>query len=263
MDYTQSIGNMVELQCLSAFIERGFQCSIPYGNAAKYDFIADVNGQLLKIQCKSCVNPTSKAKGCSGRDETAITINTTCSTTNTQKTIRHNYTSEQIDYFATYYQNKVYLIPVEECSTSKTLRFAPPKNGNKNYNHAEDYELDQILQNKDMNFVSSKERYEFQFKETAERAIEEQSKYRCVSCEINFVNEKGGRCVECAKIAARKVERPSREELKNMIRTESFLSLGKKFNVSDNAIRKWCKGYNLPFKKKDIQEYSDKDWEKI
>lgn len=127
MDYTQSIGNVVELQCLSAFIERGFQCSIPYGNAAKYDFIADVNGQLLKIQCKSCINPTSKAVDCNGRDETAIVIYTTCSTTNTQKTVRHNYTSEQIDYFATYYQNKVYLIPVEECSTSKTLRFAPPK----------------------------------------------------------------------------------------------------------------------------------------
>lgn len=114
-----------------------------------------------------------------------------------------------------------------------------------------------------MNFLSSKERYELQFKETIKRMAKEQTKYLCVTCGVNFVSKKGGRCTECAKIATRKAERPSREELKDMIRTESFLSLGKKFNVSDNAIRKWCKGYNLPFKKKDIQEYSDKDWEKI
>jgi hypothetical protein len=25
------------------------------------------------------------------------------------------------------------------------------------------------------------------------------------------------------------------------------------YNVSDNAIRKWCKDYNLPYRKKDIK----------
>lgn len=57
MNYTQSIGNIVELQCISKFIELGYEVSIPYGNGAKYDFIADVNGKFLRIQCKSCSNP--------------------------------------------------------------------------------------------------------------------------------------------------------------------------------------------------------------
>ena len=35
------------------------------------------------------------------------------------------------------------------------------------------------------------------------------------------------------------------------------------FGVTDNAIRKWCKLYNLPFKVKDIKTYSDEEWEKI
>lgn len=35
------------------------------------------------------------------------------------------------------------------------------------------------------------------------------------------------------------------------------------YGVTDNAIRKWCKGYNLPSKSKDIKSYSDSDWEKI
>ena len=29
----------------------------------------------------------------------------------------------------------------------------------------------------------------------------------------------------------------------------SFVEIGKKYGVSDNAIRKWCKKYNLPYKK--------------
>ena len=36
MNYTQSIGNIVELQCISKFIELGYEVSIPYGNGAKY-----------------------------------------------------------------------------------------------------------------------------------------------------------------------------------------------------------------------------------
>lgn len=57
--------------------------------------------------------------------------------------------------------------------------------------------------------------------------------------------------------------RPSREELKQLIRTESFLSIGRIFNVSDNAIRKWCIAENLPKSKTEIKKISDEDWEKI
>ena len=55
----------------------------------------------------------------------------------------------------------------------------------------------------------------------------------------------------------------SREELKKLIRTIPFTEIAKKYNVSDNAIRKWCDGYKLPRKKKDINNISDKDWQDI
>ena len=55
----------------------------------------------------------------------------------------------------------------------------------------------------------------------------------------------------------------TREELKQLIRTQTFVSIGQQFNMSDNAIRKWCIKYNLPSKKKDISPYSDEEWEKI
>jgi hypothetical protein len=51
--------------------------------------------------------------------------------------------------------------------------------------------------------------------------------------------------------------------LKKLIRTKPFTQIGKQFNVSDNAIRKWCDNYNLPRKVNEIKSYSDEEWELI
>lgn len=61
----------------------------------------------------------------------------------------------------------------------------------------------------------------------------------------------------------RTVERPSRDELKQMIRTMPFTHIGDKYNLCDNSIRKWCLAYNLPKTKKEINKYTDEEWEKI
>lgn len=37
----------------------------------------------------------------------------------------------------------------------------------------------------------------------------------------------------------------------------------KMYKVSDNAVRKWCKSYNLPSRRKDISLYSEEEWQKI
>lgn len=100
------------------------------------------------------------------------------------------------------------------------------------------------------------------------KSKEEQSlKYtlQCPICRNTFIGFKSQiHCSqECAHIAQRRSERPSREEFKKLIRKESFLSLGRKFNVSDKAISKWCIAYNLPSKKSEIKKYSDEEWEKI
>jgi len=47
------------------------------------------------------------------------------------------------------------------------------------------------------------------------------------------------------KPKSRKVLRPDKNILEQEIRNFSFLSLGKKYGVSDNTIRKWCKIYNI------------------
>lgn len=55
----------------------------------------------------------------------------------------------------------------------------------------------------------------------------------------------------------------SREDLKHLIRTTPFLTIGKQFGVSDNAIRKWCDKYKLPRKVSEIKKYTDEEWEDI
>ena len=87
-------------------------------------------------------------------------------------------------------------------------------------------------------------------------------KYFCPDCGKQ-VSEKGRRCLQCANLKKQTEKPVSRDELKNLIKTTSFVEIGKMFGVSDNAIRKWCIFYNLPHKSSDIKKISDDDWKKI
>lgn len=106
------------------------------------------------------------------------------------------------------------------------------------------------------------EDWNFINEDLVEKALESKSVNYCLSCgkKINFDAKY---CKNCSFIAARKVERPSRQQLKDWIRNFSFVQIGKICSVSDNTIRKWCKAYELPYRKTDIMEISDEDWEKL
>lgn len=256
MDYTQSKGNLVELQCIGKFIELGYECSIPYGNAAKYDFIVDVNGKFLRIQCKSSSHPIDKNTGEYNTD--VIQFSCVSQTVNTQKTTRYTYDKTQIDYFATVFNNQVYLIPVEECSTHKTLRFTPPKNNNTNYNDAKNYEIEKIIP-----YSESLRQSKINF-ESRKNNIPSKEKRYCKKCgkEIT-VYSKSGLCASCVGAKNRVAVRPLREELKRLIRKSPFAEIGRMYNVTDNSIRKWCKAEGLPSKKSEINSISDEEWELI
>ncbi len=51
--------------------------------------------------------------------------------------------------------------------------------------------------------------------------------------------------VLCASLSNRKVERPSKEQLALDVEAMPMIHVGKKYGVSDNAIRKWVKFYGI------------------
>ena len=52
-------------------------------------------------------------------------------------------------------------------------------------------------------------------------------------------------CVHCYRVSTRKVERPSKDKLLELVNSMPFTQVGKMFGVSDNAVRKWCRAYGI------------------
>ncbi len=68
----------------------------------------------------------------------------------------------------------------------------------------------------------------------------------CKSCGRTLQEKQKLYCsVDCYSCCKRKVERPSKKELEKDLSQMSWLSIGKKYGVSDNAVRKWAKAYSI------------------
>lgn len=77
---------------------------------------------------------------------------------------------------------------------------------------------------------------------------------KCVMCGC-AIDRQSKFCIPCSHIAQRKVERPDAEQLKQEIITlKGFEAVGRKYGVSGNAIKKWCKNYGLSTYAKDYKE---------
>ena len=139
---TKIKGNTTELECMLEFMKLGYQVSIPFGEDSRYDFVADINGTLLRIQCKTCSEIIDE-----NGNITAINFKTVrCSGGNAKVNTRTKYTKDEIDYFATSYCGKCYMVPVEQCSNEKTLRIIPPKNNQtKGVTWLKDCELSEVI----------------------------------------------------------------------------------------------------------------------
>ena len=130
-------GNLTELQCMTAFAEQGLKVSIPYGENCRYDFIIDIGGKLLKIQCKTSHLIASK----DGFEFKCYSTNST-----RKGVFESRYTEDEIDYFATYFNGNCYLVPVKNCGNAKILRFNYPRNGQKKgISLAETHTLEEVI----------------------------------------------------------------------------------------------------------------------
>lgn len=249
MNITNVLGQLTELKCQIDFCERGIVLSQPTNPSSRYDFIADINGKLYRIQCKTAHLESN--------DRISITVQSK----NWNNGERHSYVGE-VDYFYTNWNDQGYLLPIELCTETnkqKFLRLGEPSqytNNNCNALYGKDYEIEKILKTLGVN--------EYITIENTDRSIiRESNKTKiCPKCG-KFITNTASFCVECYKEEKKPKDIPSRDELKELIRTMPFTTIGEKYGRTDNAIRKWCDSYSLPRRKSDINKFTDEEWKLV
>lgn len=97
-------------------------------------------------------------------------------------------------------------------------------------------------------------------------------RHRDESGKIIKKEQKTGKCLQCGKpiwprstmchqctnkhrVENRQTQRPSKVELAQMIINSSFEAVGKMFGISGNAIKKWCKCYEIPSTKEQLKQW--------
>ena len=239
-----------ELLVLSELTNYG-PVSIPYGNSARYDCILDLDEKLIKIQIKSLNiidNDTILVPMCNSR----LSAN---------GSVRKTYTEEDVDYIAIYFNSWIYLFSPSLARQTLTVRINKPLNINHNQHWIEDFRIDKVLDISLKRWVTLKEETrEIKEKHPAPRT----RKYKCIDCGIPVWNP-NTRCVSCARVLQQsKSAKPTREILKEKIKTTPFTTIGIEYGVTDNAVRKWCKTYNLPYRTCDIKEIIKKgEWDEV
>lgn len=219
-------GQIIELKVQEELLRYGFDISIPSYNASRYDLIADTGKELLKIQVKKTI----------ANSQSSFSFSCTTQNVKSSSGSKHKYTPDEVDYFATVWLDKVYLIPIDETSNVKTIKITD-----------EQYLASNILSAYER--LSDEELYNHS----------KIGKFYCEDCGCE-ISQGAQKCLACRnKIKSAKI--PDREELKQLIYTTPFTSIGIMFNVSDNAVRKWCDKYNLPRRSMDIKKYSKEEWE--
>ena len=133
-------GEITEQQVAIEFLKLGLQVCKPLVQSSKYDFVVDIENKLYKIQVK-----TSTPK----EENSYIEFATSTSHTNTRGTLNLTYSENDVDFFATMYNNECYLIPFSHCGKrAQRLRLVPTKNGQTTgIKFAKDYHLKDIVKN--------------------------------------------------------------------------------------------------------------------
>ena len=112
----------------------GYNVSVPLSEDCRYDFIADIEGKLIRVQVKTC-----------REEDNGIIFNTKSSHLSAQGSVQHSYSENDIDVFATYYNNQCYLVPVNQCGISTKKLLFKKNSCNQTGDLLSDYEFLKIL----------------------------------------------------------------------------------------------------------------------
>jgi hypothetical protein len=202
----------------------GWNVSNPITDCTDYDFLAEDNGKIYKIQVKT-------TRFLSEHNNYEVRIVT--SGGNQKEYWKKELNKDNLDYlFILTELGECYSIPIEEINTNNSITL-----GNK-YDKSKVFKLNPIVYDECSNSYNEIEEHK--------NIKEKEYKYFC-ECG-NPVSKKGGLCRSCSqkKRQNRKVERPSKEELLQLVKENGMTKTGKMFGVSDKSISKWLIDYELP-----------------
>lgn len=142
-------------------------------------------------------------------------IKNTQSWSNKHGTHYHKYDIDEFDYYALYLPEKDIVIYPSIKFGGKTIRTKVPKSATQFYWY-EDF---------------------FEFTDNANKRI-----YSEFSISLT---RNDGRNIPLTNLANRKVSRPSKEELQQLVWETPTIQIAELFGVSDKAISNWCKAYSI------------------
>lgn len=218
-DTNKEKGNSGLIAAIGYYGMLGYTISLPLNDTQDYDLIVDNGEKLFKIQVKA----TSQR---SPQGYTVVSVKS-CGGTNghTYKTVKET----NIDFlFVLTELQEMYEIPIEEIDSTSSLNLGPER---------QKFRVDTIDT--------------FYFLKGREKKV-----FYCSQCGKEITSQSStGLCLQCYNLTTRIIERPSKEQLLKELQESNFTQVGKKYGVSDNAIRKWCIAYGLPKTIKEIKNF--------
>lgn len=201
--HTKDKGDIGLTKVIADLTENGFIISLPISEHQQYDLIADYEGKLIRIQIKyRSLSINNK------------TISFSCKTSHVGlngKSILRKYEKNDFDLYAIY-------------SPSTKRCYYVPNVGQKHITIAEKQ-------------IQSYTKF-YWYEDFLNPLIDEMPKKRS-GCDFENFNPP---VLSILKYGKLKVEnRPKFEELKNEIKELGYVGTGRKYGVSDNAVRKWEK----------------------
>lgn len=123
--------------------------------------------------------------------------------------------------------------------------FIPKPEGECEINHINHLKTDNSVEN--LEWCSHKENMvKYSEHSTSKRKV------NTCSCG-KTISKYTARCVQCNAYNNRTVERPSKEDLFKLLNEYPFEVVGRKYDVTGNAVRKWCRSYGIPSKSSDYK----------
>jgi hypothetical protein len=238
MNY-KSIGELGQNCVIGELSKYGLGIAFLLSDNYPFDFIIIAGDKLFKAQVK-----TSTDIRC---DNSSISFG--LSSSNWYKGTKSAYTRKDCDVIICYdlVNHISYLLNISdfENKSSITIRYKKSKNNqSKTVKWYEDYILSAKRIKEIFDFDAPDLKIYYSYKEKYELV--------CKRCGKTFLStyKRNSYCSsKCRGEEHRKVNnRPSKEDLIELIKNNTIVKIGKIYNISDNAVRKWAKNYGVNIK---------------